>query len=365
MKHLDCVDRGVDLDAVRRAIEQWYVRAHRSLPWRNARDPYSIWISETMLQQTRVETVLPYYERFMREFPDVRSLAEAPRERVMSAWSGLGYYRRVRMLHEAARKVLDDWGGRVPGDLEDLRRLPGVGPYTAGAIASIAYGRRVPLVDGNVKRVLARVFAVELDLACARGSSRIWDLAERFVAPPGIDPGILNQGLMELGATVCLPRRPRCDDCPLRRHCVALSTGQTRDLPRVVPKRASLAVSQTALVVASERRIVLARRPPSGLFGGLWEPPSTEGDVVALAARCRISDSEIRAAGSVEHVLTHRNMHVSVVLAPLGRRRTFPSLAPEYDAVEVLEWTMVDRYAHSALTLKVLNLATGVLAGLR
>ncbi|MGH7293472.1 MAG: A/G-specific adenine glycosylase, partial [Polyangiaceae bacterium] len=183
-------------------LVSWYRRVARDLPWRRTRDPYAIWVSETMLQQTRVETVLPYYRRFLAQLPDVASLAEAPEEQVLALWSGLGYYRRARMLHAAARALASDRGGRIPDAPEQLRRLPGVGAYTAGAIASIAFGRREALVDGNVARVLARLFCVEDDVKSAAGAARVWAIARELVArlPGEVGTGDWNQALMELGA---------------------------------------------------------------------------------------------------------------------------------------------------------------------
>ncbi len=240
-----CVDESVDGDGVRRAIERWYLKVRRDLPWRRGRDAYAIWVSETMLQQTRVETVLPYFERFMRELPGVRALAETPLSRVLTLWSGLGYYRRAHMMHAAARTMVDEFDGRVPKDPRELMRLPGIGRYTAGAIASLAYGERVPIVDGNVRRVLARIFAIESNVSSGRGSAEIWKLAADLVTPPGLDPGILNQGLMELGATVCLPRDPDCSRCPVRALCAGHAKGWARRLPITAPKRAPIATRLT------------------------------------------------------------------------------------------------------------------------
>ncbi|MBV9948638.1 MAG: A/G-specific adenine glycosylase [Myxococcales bacterium] len=320
--------------ALKGSLLAWYRSARRDLPWRRARDPYAIWVSETMLQQTRVETVLPYYERFMRELPTLQSLAEAPEERVLALWSGLGYYRRARMLRAAAQRVASAHGGRVPSDADALRALPGVGEYTAGAIASIAFGRPAALVDGNVARVLARLFAVEDDIRGARGRAVLWEIARRLVAQGAEDPGDWNQALMELGATVCTPREPRCAACPARDHCRALALGVARELPRVGPRRAPLVVRRAAVVLSSRTSVLLARRRPETLWGGLWEPPTVEGDLASLVARLGIDASAITHAGEVVHVLTHRRMHVEVAWGALPRRRVWPLPGAEYDAVE-------------------------------
>ena len=351
----------------------WYAEVRRDLPWRRTRDPYRVWISETMLQQTRVETVVPYYERFLREFPTVGALAEAPEEKVLSLWSGLGYYRRARMLHAAAKQVATDHGGCIPSDAGGLRALPGVGAYTAGAIASIAFGRPAALVDGNVARVLARVFAVEEDVSGeARG--RLWSLAEALVTHPTGEPGDFNQALMELGATTCVPRHPRCEACPVRTQCGGLAAGIAADLPRKKAKRPPVPVQRTALVLASETRLLLARRRPDVLFGGLWEPPGTGGTrgasgaedgVESLAARFGCSRADLELAGQVVHVLSHRLMQVEVLCGPLRetvrRKRRFvpPSGDPdfEYDAVEAVVWSDVADRPHASLTTKILKVA--------
>src|SRR5688500_1720350 len=220
------------------AVVAHYARAKRDLPWRRTRDPYAIWVSEIMLQQTRVATVIPYWERWLGRFPTVGALAEAPLDDVLAHWAGLGYYTRARNLHRGAREVVARWGGALPETAGGLREVPGIGAYTAGAIASIAYGERAPLVDGNVARVLARVFGIETDVKSTVGVKKIWALAGALMEglADGTDPGDLNQGLMELGATVCAPRSPSCLACPLTAVCVARKQGRQDELP-VVPAR--------------------------------------------------------------------------------------------------------------------------------
>ncbi|MGH7289297.1 MAG: A/G-specific adenine glycosylase, partial [Myxococcota bacterium] len=215
--------------AVRSVLLTWYRRERRDLPWRRTRDPWAIWVSETMLQQTRVETVIPYYERFLERFPSVQALADAEPDELMKSWAGLGYYSRARNLKAAAHKVVEEHGGRVPDDLEALRELPGVGRYTAGALASIAFDRPAPIVDGNVARVLARLLDLDFDVKSPAGQRRLWDEAAALADGPS--PGDLNQALMELGALVCTPRAPRCPLCPLREDCRGLAAGRAEALP--------------------------------------------------------------------------------------------------------------------------------------
>ena len=225
-----------------------------------------------MLQQTRVETVLPYYARWLRAFPTVQALARAKADRVLKLWEGLGYYSRARNLHRAAQTVVREYGGKLPRTAQGLQQLPGIGRYTAGAIASIAFGERVPLVDGNVARVFARVFAITANVKAPRTLETLWQLAEDLV--PASDPGEFNQALMELGALVCTPANPRCEDCPMRRVCVA----RTRELVDRLPNRGRQPLAKRVVVSAALVRrngsVLMQRRPERGLLAGMWELPS-------------------------------------------------------------------------------------------
>jgi|HubBroStandDraft_1064217.scaffolds.fasta_scaffold36465_3 A/G-specific adenine glycosylase len=350
--------------SLRAKLLGWYERAARDLPWRRTRDPYAVWLSETMLQQTRVDTVIPYYEAFLAAYPTVRELAEAPEPRVLALWSGLGYYRRARMLHAAAKRVATQHGGRLPSEVAELRRLEGVGAYTAGAIASIAFGRPAALVDGNVARVLARLFAVEDDVKSAAGAAHLWRLAEALLPDEDGDPGDWNQSLMELGATVCVPREPRCSACPVRGLCAGRAKGIAASLPRTAPKRRPTEVRRSAIVLASADSVLLARRRVGALFGGLWEPPTGDGDGTALARRLGVRRGSLEAAGTVVHVLSHRRLVIDVARGPLGggarRRRPWPIPGPEYDAVEVVALAEVGRLPHATLARKILAAAARI-----
>ncbi|MDP9036844.1 MAG: A/G-specific adenine glycosylase [Myxococcota bacterium] len=344
----------------------WYALVKRDLPWRRRpRDAYAVWVSETMLQQTRVETVRPYYERFMRELPTVSALADAPESHVLALWSGLGYYRRARMLHAAARHVVGVLGGRVPDEPAALRKLEGVGAYTAGAIASIAFGRRAALVDGNVERVLARLFAIGDDVRSAQGKAGLWAIAERLVRAGTDDPGDWNQALMELGATLCAARDPHCHECPVSDHCQAHARGIVAALPLIRPKRAPRPMRRVVVVAASSRAILLARRCAGALFGGLWEPPGTDGEVGSLVSRLALEVGELVRAGSVVHVLSHRRMTVDVWRTALPKRRRWPPPSAEYDAIEAVALDDVGKLPHSSLTRKVLGVANVPVRGLR
>lgn len=265
----------VHVRKLRAPLLRWYARHKRDLPWRRTRDPYAIWVSEVMLQQTQVATVLPYYGRFLDRFPDVASLAAATEEEVLGYWSGLGYYQRARSLRAGARQVMRHHGGAVPDDLPALRALPGVGRYTAGAIASIAFGRAEPVLDGNVRRVLARVLALDgARGGMAGGTERLWDAAAHLAR--GRRPGDVNQALMELGALVCTPVGPGCRRCPVRAVCRAGATGDPERYP-VRPPRQESHKGRVAVAWVLRGTCVLLERPDDGNpLRGTWDLPAVE-----------------------------------------------------------------------------------------
>ncbi len=305
---------------MRHSLLAWYDRSRRALPWRATRDPYRVWLSEVMLQQTRVEVVLPYYERFLARFPSVEALAAAAEAEVLALWSGLGYYRRARQLHAAARRLVERGG--FPETPDGWRELPGVGDYTAAAVASICFGTAVPVLDGNVERVLARVLALAGDPKGAAARRRLLAAAAELVDPAR--PGDSNQALMELGATVCTPRRPRCLVCPLLSGCRAAAAGEAERYPVPRPRRAAEARTLLAAVAESGGRVLLVRRPEgSSLLAGTWEvpwvetagsgPPTDRRAAAALLAaryggRWRVS-AEV---GRVRHAITFRALEVAV-----------------------------------------------------
>ena len=314
--------------ALRRALLAWYDEHRRDLPWRRTRDPYAIWISEAMLQQTRVETVIPYYERFLARFPNVETLATAEQDDVLGLWAGLGYYSRARNLHRAAQKVADEHGGVLPDDAAGLRKLPGVGRYTAGAVASIAFDKPEPVVDGNVVRVLSRVLGVREDVGAKSVIDHLWVQAGALARGPR--PGDLNQALMELGATLCTPRAPRCLVCPLEGHCDAKRRGDAEELPRKGTRSAPRKVAAVVAELRRGSRLLAVRRPEGGLLGGLWDLPGgalAPGEAPA-AGLTRTLDEQLalhieqpRCVGSVGHVFTHRHLELHVFRAAASRGR--------------------------------------------
>jgi len=284
--------------AVAARLLRWYGAGHRDLPWRRTRDPYRIWVSEIMLQQTRAETVMPYYERFVERYPSVAALAAAPDEEVLASWSGLGYYSRARNLHKAARLI----AGSFPGSYQALRELPGVGDYTAAAIASIAFGLPHAVADGNVLRVIARVTGDPADIGAARTRARFRGIAQQWLDRRR--PGAFNQAMMELGATLCLPRVPRCGACPLAAVCAAHREGRTAQLPVNARKTAPVKIAMAVAVVSRRGRVLLWQRAAdSRRLAGFWELPSPEQLPAADA---------MPAIGTFRHTITHHHYQVTV-----------------------------------------------------
>lgn len=353
--------------ALQRALLDWYARNRRALPWRDDPDPYRVLVSEIMLQQTTVEAVRPRFEAFVARFPSVRALAEASEEQVLAAWSGLGYYQRARNLRRAAVLIAREHGGAVPASAEALAGLPGVGRYTAGAVASIAFGRPEPILDGNVARLLARLFLVDGDPRAAATRTRLWDLAARLVHRD--DPSSFNQALMELGALVCRPRDPECGRCPLEAACGARRAGVVALYPRAAARARPTGVLVAAAVARDGRgRLLLARRAARGALRGLWELPSAEvrpsDTPAAVARRLREETGLSFRLGSVVASARHSVMNRRIVLRAYraslrpraarpaaSRARSRPARPRETAWVAA---AAIARYPHSSLLEKVL-----------
>jgi A/G-specific adenine glycosylase len=300
-------------DEARERLLSWFAAHARDLPWRHDRTPYRIWVSEVMLQQTQVETVRGYYERFLERLPTVHALADAPQEEVLKLWEGLGYYSRARSLHQAAREVVESYGGELPADVEALRALPGIGAYTSGAIASLAFGVPAPAVDGNVRRVLARVLALE------RPKQSELEDAVRLLIPDEA-PGLFNEALIELGATLCRPQNPRCLLCPWRELCKARQLGRQEDFPAPKARRETPHYDVTAAVTVREDGCILvAQRKQDAMLGGLWEFPGgkrEEGETLEACLRRELQE-ELEITVEVGERLTkvkHGYTHFRITL---------------------------------------------------
>lgn len=301
----------------------WFRANARDLPWRRNRTPYTAWLAEIMLQQTRVEQGTPYFERFVASFPTVQDLAAAAEDEVLKRWEGLGYYSRARNLHRAARMIVEEYGSCFPRTASEWMRLPGVGRYTAGAIASMVFGERTPVVDGNVIRVLARVFDISEYVDAAQTRNDLWAIAESLV--PEKDPGAFNEAIMELGARICLPRQPLCGECPLRQMCRAHAEGRPASRPVRRPAKAVPHRDAVAAVIRRSGKILIARRPPKGLLGGLWEFPGGDiqnGESHTDALRRLLSDQFgiWVAAGRAIMATDHAYSHFRVTLHSYGCR---------------------------------------------
>ncbi len=329
--------------SLRRRLLAWYRTNARDLPWRRTRDPYRVWLSEMLLQQTRVETATAYYQRFITRWPTIEALASANLDDVLAMWAGLGYYRRARFLHQTARQIADRSPARFPRDPADLRRLPGIGRYTAGAIASIAFGKAAAAVDGNALRVLARLAAIETPIDNPATQRRIWTLAGHLLSPR--HPGEFNQALMELGASHCRSGPPRCTACPLATFCEARRRGLTTRLPVRTPRAEPLPVEAAAVAVWRRGRLLLVQRPPDGLLARMWGlpavelPPGADAETQLLAhlrERLGLSIRLHHTLGEVTHGFTHRRLRLRVYegRARAGRLRTHGYLAAVWTAPE-------------------------------
>jgi A/G-specific adenine glycosylase len=293
-------------------LEAWFSGAARDLPWRRQRSGYAALVSELMLQQTQVSRVIASFQAFMARFPTPAALAAADEDAVLAAWQGLGYYRRARLLHAAAKAVVERHGGQVPAAADALRELPGIGRYTAGAIASIVHGAREPIVDGNVLRVLSRVAGAPTAAGDRASEAWAWEQAARFVAAAG-SPAAANEALMELGATVCTPAAPACDRCPLALSCAARAAGTTSAIPAPRKAAARRTVHWHALVDHREGGLLLDRRPERGLWARLWQPPTVESDAsLDAAALARAWGAPVRRIASFVHVTSHRDVAFTV-----------------------------------------------------
>lgn len=288
------------------------LHGRHDLPWQNTRDPYAIWVSEIMLQQTQVTAVIAYYQKFMQRFPTIASLANAEQDEVMQHWSGLGYYSRARNLHKAAQIIREQHAGQFPRDFQAIQQLPGIGRSTAAAISSFAFDVPQPILDGNVKRVFARHFLVEGWPSLPKVEKQLWQLAEQLM--PLNNSVAYTQGLMDLGATLCTRSKPRCEECPLQQTCAAYATNRVKQLPSPKPRKALPEKSVTMLLLMQGDEILLEKRPPSGIWGGLWSLPEVvNGEDIQRTAREKYGcETELLVALPVlSHAFTHFKLHIT------------------------------------------------------
>lgn len=313
---------------LRRRLLAWFDQAQRPMPWRALHpartDPYFVLVSEAMLQQTQVVTVIPYFVRFIAAFPTVEALAAADEQQVLRLWQGLGYYRRAKNLHKTAQAVVRDFGGRLPDTAEKLQTLPGIGPYTAGAIASIAFGENAPLVDGNVIRVLSRLFGLDEAADSPTVKKAIWALAGEFAKDAR--PGCVNQALMELGALVCTPKNTKCDQCPLAKDCAAKAAGMVELLPVLKPRKKPVEVVHRVVAAGRSGKLLFVKRPETGLWAGMWQLPTLEdaGDLAAwFKTEYGLALAPLEKIGAFKHQTTHRTIRFEVWQAQVegGRLR--------------------------------------------
>ncbi len=329
-----------ELTGISKPLLKWYDENRRILPWREEATPYRVWVSEIMLQQTRVEAVKPYFERFMRALPDIGALAEAKEEELLKLWEGLGYYNRVRNLQKAAIQIVESYGGEMPASYEALLTLSGIGSYTAGAIASIAFGIRKPAVDGNVLRVVSRLRADERLISDAKVKLSVEEDLERTM--PADRPGDFNQAMMEIGACVCIPNgAPLCGKCPLKEICKANRLGRQQEFPRKEGRKPRTIEEKTILLVRDGERIAVRKRKAKGLLAGLYEFPSLEGyrsaqEVAAFLNRNGISPIRIRQIEDAKHIFTHKEWHMKGYLIRVDE------LEKGLPGADTADWLMIE-----------------------
>lgn len=317
----EIIKNQVDVERFREDLLNWFIEEQRELPWRQDQDPYKVWVSEIMLQQTKVDTVIPYFNRFISQFPTIEALSKAEEEKVLKAWEGLGYYSRARNLHAAVKEVHEKYGGKVPDTPKEIASLKGVGPYTAGAILSIAYGVPEPAVDGNVMRVLSRILSIWEDIAKPKTRKTFEEAVRVLISHE--NPSFFNQALMELGALICTPTSPSCLLCPVREHCHAFEDGTVTELPVKTKTKKQKSIQLAAVVLTDEEgRTLIHRRPNTGLLANLWEFPNMEIVQVLKSEKAQLEEKLLEDYQAkvevgemitrIEHVFSHLIWNINV-----------------------------------------------------
>jgi A/G-specific adenine glycosylase len=354
-----------DFAPLHHALIGWFEANKEDLPWRSTSDPYAIWVSEIMLQQTQVATVIGYYERFLAQFPTVKALAASPLDAVLKVWEGLGYYSRARNLHKAAQVIMDKHGGALPARVEELQRLPGIGRYTAGAIASLAFGQNIPVLDGNVIRIFTRLFNIPDDVGTAAVKEDLWAQAA-WILPTG-HAAAWNEGLMELGRRICSPRSPRCETCPLAAHCEAFRLNLQHERPVKTRRGPTPHYDVTAAVIHHpDERILITQRPADGMLGGLWEFPGGKREAGETLAECLTREIQEElgieiAVGQQIATIRHAYTHFRITL--YAYRCQWISGEPRALGCAGFVWTTLDDLVNYAFPVTDQQIITALRGG--
>ena len=348
--------------SIRKKLLAWYDKTKRDLPWRNTKDPYHIWVSEIMLQQTQVKTVLPYYERWIKTIPTIEKLATTPERKILKLWEGLGYYSRARNFKKAAQIIYKEMNGKLPKTVKDLQNLPGIGRYTAGAISSIAFGLNAPVLDGNVKRVLSRLFCINDNGATIVSENRLWEKADDLV--PVRRSGDFNQALMELGATVCTPKSPICQQCPVRTICKAFLKNRVNEFPLSKKNVPSKKIEVSAGIIMKNKKVYIQQRTKGGLMGGLWEFPGGKRERGESSEEClkreineelRVRVVSLNKVMTIKHTYTQFRVTLNVFNCKLQKKRIQP------DGCEQWKWVSLSslkKYPFPAANVKIVKYLT-------
>ena len=347
---------------IQRKLLAWYDKTKRDLPWRNTKDPYSIWVSEIMLQQTQVKTVIPYYERWIKTLPTIDKLANAPEQKILKLWEGLGYYSRAKNLKKSAKIICKEMNGKLPNTVKNLQNLPGIGRYTAGAISSIAFGLKAPVLDGNVKRVLSRLFCINKNGTTSAFENCLWGKAEDLL--PVRRPGDFNQALMELGATVCMPASPICQQCPLRTICKAFLKNKVNEFPPSKKKISSKKIEVSAGIIIKNKKVYIQQRVKNGLMGGLWEFPGGKREQGESPEEClkreikeelRVNVVSLNKVMTIKHTYTQFRVTLTVFNCKLQKKQIRP------DGCEQWKWVSLSnlkKYPFPAANVKIVKYLT-------
>ena len=347
-----------------KALLFWFGERKRDLPWRKTRDPFAIWVSEIMLQQTQVATVIPYFERFLKSFPTVEALAAADEQEVLKHWQGLGYYRRARHMHQAAKMIVADFGGTFPTNIEDLSRLPGLGRYTRNAVLSQAFDTKLPILEANTKRVLARLFALLHDVDSSLGNKFLWEAAEEIL--PETDIGAFNQAMMEVGSLVCTVTNPKCNSCPLCPFCIAKRSDLVTELPIKKKKIVVTQVQELATVLVNKKKILLGKRPIGQRWAGLWEVPhdtpdegETEAKALGIISKkyASVVSKKFREIGKVIHPVTRFKITVRVFMGEVSGK----GASDYYEELAWVSLSDLDKYPKSSPQSKMIAMAVKAL----